>query len=121
MKYKIQSNIIFKLIVNYKFIFLIFLSFLIYSPLESKNNESNKEFIDLLQKCFLEKEYNVCKESLIELEKLQEEKSSIQNYPCQTRLLGIQSEIIMTMNTVKKYNIKKQNFEEIKNFCFDSQ
>ena len=76
----------------------------------------NQQEINLLvDRCLLDSSY--CKEALVIIHSYQVEAASDKDFPCQTRLLGLESNLLMAMNNnlkkKKTYNIVKA----VKKYC----
>ena len=80
----------------------------------SKNDISN-----LVNGCLLHYNKKHCYKLLIYIEALQIEESAQMNYVCQSRLLGLQSDLIMIMQDLGKSRLYKKNIQEVKDHCIN--
>tara|TARA_B100000700_G_C14812946_1_gene746057 strand:- start:290 stop:580 length:291 start_codon:yes stop_codon:yes gene_type:complete len=67
--------------------------------------------------CFGSKKIDICQEALIQLEALQLKEASRENYSCQTRILGLQADVIMAMQDSKSKRSYKTIFDEVDEYC----
>ena len=72
---------------------------------------------ELVKQCFVSKNKEDCRETLLQLEVLQLQELSRENYSCQTRLLGLQSHVIMIMQELTKRVSYKDILNEVKEYC----
>ena len=96
------------------FILTIYLSFF-SSSLVFAGFKNQQVINNLVDRCFLDSSY--CKEALVGIHSYQVEAASDKNFLCQTRLLGLESNLLMAMNNNlkkrKTYNILKA----VKKYC----
>ena len=76
-----------------------------------------KSMENLVRKCLSHKEYRICNNAFHGVHKLQLNALNIRNYPCQTRLLGLESYLIMNMNKKLKKIEMNRILKEVKDFC----
>tara|TARA_Y100001968_G_C19138866_1_gene610407 strand:+ start:300 stop:575 length:276 start_codon:yes stop_codon:yes gene_type:complete len=76
-----------------------------------------RKILETVNDCIVFKSVDVCREALIQIEALQIDQSSIENYSCQTRLLGLQADIIMYMQQLRMIRFDEKNFAEVEQFC----
>ena len=76
-----------------------------------------RKILETVNNCIVFKSVDVCREALVQIEALQMDQASIENYSCQTRLLGLQADIIMSMQQLTKISFDEKNLEEIEEFC----
>ena len=85
------------------------------SSIVSAGLKNHQEINLLVDRCFLD--LNVCKEALVIIHSYQVEAGIDKDFPCQTRLLGLEANILMAMNNnfkkKKTYNIIKA----VKKYC----
>ena len=74
-------------------------------------------YYHLINNCLLTKEIDICHEALVNLELLQDKAASKENYPCQTLLLGLQSDLIMRIYKLEVRNKANSILEEVKQSC----
>ena len=79
--------------------------------------EKQRKIMETVDNCLALQIVDVCREALIQIEALQMDQASIENYSCQTRLLGLQADIIMSMQQLRKISSYEKNFEEVEEFC----
>tara|TARA_Y100001968_G_C19214350_1_gene646383 strand:- start:331 stop:657 length:327 start_codon:yes stop_codon:yes gene_type:complete len=71
----------------------------------------------LAQPCFFASRFEECKRSLIKLEDLQNKAALREDYACQTRLLGLQTDLMLIMNHQKRKASPITMIKEVKSFC----
>ena len=72
--------------------------------------------IDLLVKsCY--KEIRSCDEALLKIHNYQKNAVKYKNFPCQTRLLGLEANLIMVMDSNLKRKESKNIIEAVKKYC----
>ncbi len=76
-------------------------------------------FEPLVISCFEKREETVCKEALIQSELLQRMAGAQENYSCQTRLLGLGTDLIMIMGNKHLGEYSSTMIDEVKDFCID--
>ena len=96
------------------------LSFFIYVfiPLISLIAIQSKEYqeIDLLvSKCY--KDIKSCKKALFKINDYQRNAAINKKFSCQTRLLGLEANLIMAMNSELKRKEAKSIIQSIKKYC----
>ena len=96
------------------YILFIYL-FIFSSRVVSAGFKNHHEINFLVDRCFID-ERN-CKEALVRIHSYQEEAESDKDFLCQTRLLGLEANLLMAMNNnlkkKKAYNIVKA----VKKYC----
>jgi hypothetical protein len=98
--------------------FLLVLYIYIYIPLNSLIAKGSKEYIEidtLVMRCY--KEINSCKEALFEINDYQKSAAKNKKFSCQTRLLGLEANLIMAMNSNFKRKEAKSIIDSIKKYC----
>ena len=103
-----------KMIVNIIVIFIFQFELYTISTMEAKSN-----FPELVNQCFISKKKEDCRELLIQLEALQLQELKSENYSCQTRLLGLQSHVIMIMQELTKRVSYQEILNEVKEYCYN--
>ncbi len=73
----------------------------------------------LANECFQYRENKKCSNALNKVEKFQLLAGANDNYKCQTRLIGLQSQFIMVMMKMKRSTFPTESFGEIKEACGD--
>ncbi len=109
-----------KLKINkHKIRFLITLLISIYLFDIKINALPNKSYIlSIVDLCFSSKMKKDCIKALIELEGLQIKKAELGEYSCNTRILALQSDLIMILHDLEKRRVSKKMIREVKKFCF---
>ena len=82
-----------------------------------KGYTREKNLTILTKECLSYGKRNNCKDALIELESLQLKESSNRNYSCQTRLLGLQADLIIVMHSLGRRFSQVKTIEEVKKHC----
>ena len=101
---------------------LFFLSFLILPLLQinlycfAGDNKKEKLFL-LVNDCLTKLEKTICMKALSSLEILQLEVADNENYSCQTRLLALQSDVIIAMSKFDPKHPYPEIIKELKEFC----
>ena len=98
--------------------FLLFLYIYIFIPLNPLIAKESKEYlgIDLLVlRCY--KDIKSCKEALFEINDYQKSAAINKKFSCQTRLLGLEANLIMAMNSNFKIKEAKSIIDSIKKYC----
>tara|TARA_Y100001968_G_C18846952_1_gene476240 strand:+ start:37 stop:393 length:357 start_codon:yes stop_codon:yes gene_type:complete len=103
-----------RIIVNIALLVIFQYEFQIISAMESKSN-----LPELVHHCFISKKKDDCRELLLQLEVLQLQELTRENYPCQTRLLGLQSHVIMIMQELTKRVSYQEILNEVKEYCYN--
>ena len=101
-----------KSILNYFFVCLFHVNFYALLAIERKIVINS-----IVNDCYISNKREICQKALIKLEFLQSQEAANQNYSCQTRLLGLQADLIMRMQTNGRRSPNKKLFKEIKQFC----
>ena len=98
--------------------FLLVLYIYIYIPLNPLIAKGCKEYIEidtLVMRCY--KEIKSCKEALFEINDYQKSAAINKKFSCQTRLLGLEANLIMAMNSNFKSKEAKSIIDSIKKYC----
>tara|TARA_B100001250_G_C19692142_1_gene740806 strand:+ start:267 stop:626 length:360 start_codon:yes stop_codon:yes gene_type:complete len=101
-----------------KLIFLLFLGFYNTYFYISKANTINS-LADLSYRCMRFKDMNSCKSALLQAEELQLKEGFKQNYTCQTRLLGLEADLIITIIESSDSNQSLKIIDDINEVCID--
>ena len=78
------------------FYFLFIGHFFFPSALVSASVQNHKEINIMIDRCI--RDQANCKDALVRIHFYQVQASNDENFPCQTRLLGLEANIIMAMN-----------------------
>ena len=98
--------------------FLLFLYIYIFIPLNPLIAKEYKEYLGidiLVLRCY--KNTKFCKEALFKINDYQKNAAKNKKYSCQTRLLGLEANLIMAMNSNFKRKEAKNIFDSIKKYC----
>ena len=98
--------------------FLLVLYIYIYIPLNPLIAIESKEYIEidtLVMRCY--KDIKSCKEALFEINDYQKSAAINKKFSCQTRLLGLEANLIMAMNSNFKRKEAKSIIDSIKKYC----
>ena len=99
-----------------KLIFVVYIYILI--PLNPLIAIESKEFLGidtLVMRCY--KDIKSCKEALFKINDYQKSAATNKKFSCQTRLLGLESNLIMAMNSNFKRKEAKSIIDSIKKHC----
>ena len=98
--------------------FLLFLYIYIFIPLNPLIANESKDYqkIDMLVlRCY--KDIKYCKEALFKINDYQKSAAINKKFSCQTRLLGLEANLIMAMNSNFKRKEAKMIIDSIKKYC----
>ena len=98
--------------------FLLVLYIYIYIPLNPLVAKESKEYIEidtLVMRCY--KDIKSCKEALFKINDYQKSAAINKKFSCQTRLLGLEANLIMAMNSNFKRKEAKSIIDSIKKYC----
>ena len=98
--------------------FLLVLYIYIFIPLNPLIAIESKEFLEidtLVMRCY--KDIKSCKEALFKINDYQKSAAINKNFSCQTRLLGLEANLIMAMNSNFKRKEAKSIIDSIKKYC----
>ena len=90
----------------------------IYIPLNPLIAKESKEYIEidtLVMRCY--KDIKSCKEALFKINDYQKSAAINKKFSCQTRLLGLEANLIMAMNSNFKRKEAKSIIDSIKKYC----
>ena len=99
-----------------KLTFVIYIYILI--PLNPLIAIESKEFLEidtLVMRCY--KDIKSCKEALFKINDYQKNAAINKKFSCQTRLLGLEANLIMAMNSNFKRKEAKSIIDSIKKYC----
>ena len=99
-----------------KLTFVVYIYTLI--PLNPLIAIESKEFLEidtLVMRCY--KDIKSCKEALFEINDYQKSAAINKKFSCQTRLLGLEANLIMAMNSNFKRKEAKSIIDSIKKYC----
>ena len=99
-----------------KLTFVIYICILI--PLNPLIAIESKEFLEidtLVMRCY--KDIKSCKEALFKINDYQKSAAINKKFSCQTRLLGLEANLIMAMNSNFKRKEAKSIIDSIKKYC----
>ncbi len=98
--------------------FLLVLYIYIFIPLNPLISIESKEFLEidtLVIRCY--KNIKSCKEALFKINDYQKRAAINKKFSCQTRLLGLEANLIMAMNSNFKRKEAKSIIDSIKKYC----
>ena len=98
--------------------FLLVLYIYIFIPLNPLIAIEPKEFLEidtLVMRCY--KDIKSCKEALFKINDYQKSAAINKKFSCQTRLLGLEANLIMAMNSNFKRKEAKSIIDSIKKYC----
>ena len=99
-----------------KLTFVVYVYILI--PLNPLIAIESKEFLEidtLVMRCY--KDIKSCKEALFKINDYQKSAAINKKFSCQTRLLGLEANLIMAMNSNFKRKEAKSIIDSIKKYC----
>ena len=99
-----------------KLTFVVYIYILI--PLNPLIAIESKEFLEidtLVMRCY--KDIKSCKEALFEINDYQKSAAINKKFSCQTRLLGLEANLIMAINSNFKRKEAKSIIDSIKKYC----
>ena len=99
-----------------KLTFVVYIYILI--PLNPLIAIDSKEFLEidtLVMRCY--KDIKSCKEALFKINDYQKSAAINKKFSCQTRLLGLEANLIMAMNSNFKRKEAKSIIDSIKKYC----
>ena len=98
--------------------FLLVLCIYIFIPLNPLIAKESKEYIEidiLVSRCY--KDIKSCKEALFKINDYQKSAARNKKFSCQTRLLGLEANLIMAMNSNFKRKEAKSIVDSIEKYC----
>ncbi len=73
--------------------------------------------LSLSKECFNSRERQICLNAIEQIEEFQLISGSQENYSCQTRLLGLESKLIMVILNKHKNRTSLSTLKEVQTFC----
>ena len=99
-----------------KFVSLLFIYiFIPLNPLIAKESKEYIEIDTLVMRCY--KDIKSCREALFKINDYQKSAAINKKFSCQTRLLGLEANLIMAMNSNFKRKEAKSIIDSIKKYC----
>ena len=99
-----------------KLLFAFFTYLLIaFSPFMASQPKDLLVIDKLVKSCY--RDMKLCNKALIKINNYQKIAAFNKNFPCQTRLLGLEANLIMAMNSNFKIKEAKNIIETIKKYC----
>ena len=95
--------------------FLFIYLFIPFNPLLSHESRDHLVIDMLVRSCY--KDIKYCKKALFKINDFQKNASIKKNFSCQTRLLGLESNLIMAMNGNFKRKEVESIIDAIKKYC----
>ena len=89
--------------------------FISLNPLIAIQSKEYKEIDKLVSRCY--KDIKSCKKALFKINDYQRNAAINKKFSCQTRLLGLEANLIMAMNSKFKRKESKSIFYAIKKYC----
>ena len=90
----------------------------IFIPLNPLIANESKDYLKidiLVMRCY--KDIKSCKEALFKINDYQQNSAKNKKFSCQTRLLGLEANLIMAMNSNFKRKEAKSIIDSIKKYC----
>ena len=90
----------------------------IFIPLNSLMANESKDYLKidmLVMRCY--KDIKSCKEVLLKINDYQQKSAINKKFSCQTRLLGLEANLIMAMNSNLKRKDAKSIIKSVKKYC----
>ena len=100
--------------IKFASLLLIYI-FIPLDPLTANQSNDYQEIDMLVLRCY--KNTKFCKEALFKINDYQKNAAKNKKYSCQTRLLGLEANLIMAMNSNFKRKEAKNIFDSIKKYC----
>tara|TARA_B100000945_G_scaffold175737_1_gene140966 strand:- start:89 stop:415 length:327 start_codon:yes stop_codon:yes gene_type:complete len=99
-----------------KFLFIFFIyTFIPLNPLIASQFRYSEVIDFLVWSCY--KDINFCNEALFQVNNYQKISATNKKFSCQTRLLGLEANLIMAMNSNFKRTEAKSIIDAIKKYC----
>ena len=99
-----------------KFVSVLFIYiFIPLNPLITKESNNYLEIDRLVLRCY--KDINSCKKALFKINEYQKNAAINKKFSCQTRLLGLEANLIMAMNSNFKRKEAKSIIDSINKYC----
>ena len=100
--------------IKLAFVFFVYI-FIPLNPLIAKGSKEYIEIDTLVMRCY--KDIKSCKEALFKINDYQKSAAKNKKFSCQTRLLGLEANLIMAMNSNFKRKEAKSIIDSIKKYC----
>jgi len=100
---------------KFLFIFFIVLFFFYSTPLIAMKLRDFKEINMLVKDCY--QKISMCNEALFKINNYQKNAAKNQKFSCQTRLLGLEANLIMAMDSNFKRKDASILIEEVRKYC----
>tara|TARA_B100000579_G_scaffold408628_1_gene396917 strand:- start:592 stop:918 length:327 start_codon:yes stop_codon:yes gene_type:complete len=101
---------------NNQFLYIIFISlFIPLIPVAAFDSRDYQFFDLLLKSCY--KDTKFCNKALFMINSYQKRAVINKKFSCQTRLLGLEANVIMAMNSNFKKNEAKSIIQAMKKYC----
>ena len=101
---------------NIKFLLVLYIYlFIPLNPLIAKGSKEYIEVDTLVMRCY--KDIKSCKEALFEINDYQKSAAINKKFSCQTRLLGLEANLIKATNSNFKRKEAKSIINSIKKYC----
>ena len=99
-----------------KFISVLFIYiFIPFNPLIAKGSKDYLEIDTLVLRCY--RDIKSCKEALLKINEYQKNAAINKKFSCQTRLLGLEANLIMATNSNFKRKEAKSIIDYINKYC----
>jgi len=99
-----------------KFVSVLFIYiFILLSPLLAAESKEFKEIDMLVSRCY--KDIKSCRKALFKINVYQKNAAINKKFSCQTRLLGLEANLIMAMNSNLKRKEAQSIIYSIKKYC----
>ena len=108
-------------LISYSFVKIKFVSFLfiyIFIPLNPMIATESRDYLEidkLVLRCY--KDIKYCKKALLKINDYQKNAAINKKFSCQTRLLGLEANLIMATNSNFKRKEAKSIIDFIKKYC----
>ena len=89
--------------------------FLFITPIISGDLKAYKHINMLVKSCY--QDINTCREVLFKINKYQKNAAQNKKFSCQTRLLGLEANLIMAMNSNYKRKEAKSLIDDVRRLC----
>ena len=102
--------------VKIKFLSVLFIYiFIPWNPLIAERSNDHLKIEMLVLRCY--KDIKSCKKALSKINEYQKNAAKNKKFSCQTRLLGLEANLIMAMNSNLKRKEVKNIIDSIKKYC----
>ena len=97
------------------FVVLFLYIFIPFNPVIAIESKDYLEIDILVSRCY--KDTKLCKQALFKINDYQKNAAINKKFSCQTRLLGLEANLIMAMNSNFKTKESKSIIDSIKKYC----